>query len=209
MAERAAPDGAVLTDLTGARETLGWLWAPLLAVTTTHEGRANGQIALAGMPGSILPEAPRVVVGLWKANLTHDLTLASGVLAVHLLPAAPEAALLTALDILTTLGLQSGREQPDKLARLRTRVGVTGAPILLDALSYVEARVSATLDAGEMTLFLGDVVAGERLRPGDPLAWVAARERLTPVDLTRYEAGQRRQRELARRQRGLPSHVTE
>ncbi len=196
--ERRAPEVA------SARETLGRLWAPLLAVTTIYAGRANGQIAMAGMAGSILPEAPRVTVGLWKANLTHDFVLASGVFALHLLPAAPDAALEAALDIIIALGLQSGREHPAKLERLSMRAEATGAPVLLDALSYVEARVSATLDAGEMTLFLGDVIAGDRLRPGEPLTWAAARERLPTDALARYEAGQRHQREAARRLRGLP-----
>lgn len=190
--------------LADARATTAALWAPLLAVTTSARGRANGQIALAGMAGSILPEAPQVVVGLWKANLTHDLLLDSRVFALHLLAAAPEEALAASLALVEALGLQSGRERPEKMAGLRTRVGRTDAPILLDALSVVEARVVATLDAGEMTLFLGEVVTGERLRAGEPLTWRAARERLSSDALARYEAGQREQRRIARAARGLP-----
>jgi flavin reductase (DIM6/NTAB) family NADH-FMN oxidoreductase RutF len=52
---------------------------------------------------------------------------------------------------------------------LRTRVGVTGAPILLDALTFVEARVLRSLDNEENTFFVGDVVAAGRLNAGGKL----------------------------------------
>ena len=189
-------------SLDGTRDTLSHLWSPLLAVTTTHEGRANGQIAVAGLSASILPEAPRILVNLWKANLTHDLIRVSGVLAVHLLPAAADN-ILTTLGLVRTLGLRSGRDG-DKMSDLAWRPGITGSPILADALTYVEGRVVSTLDAGEMTVFLADVVAGERLRDGDPLTWRAAREQMPADWLAEYEANQQRQRAEARRLRGLP-----
>ena len=47
--------------------------------------------------------------------------------------------------------------------------GVTGAPILLDALSYVEVRVTGALDNEENTIFVGDMVAAERLTRGGKL----------------------------------------
>ncbi len=47
--------------------------------------------------------------------------------------------------------------------------GVTGSPILELALTYVEARVVGSLDADELTIFLGDVVGGGRFRSGPPL----------------------------------------
>jgi flavin reductase (DIM6/NTAB) family NADH-FMN oxidoreductase RutF len=189
------------TDSGSARDTLAALWSPLLAITTIHEGRANGQIALAALPASILPDAPRVLVELWKANLTHDLVLTSGVFAVHLLPASGDDHLLATLALIRQLGLRSGRDG-DKLAEVPWRPGVTGCPVLTDALCYAEARVTATLDAGEMTIFLGDVVAGERLRPGEPLTWTVAREQMPPDWLAEYDANQQRQRDEARRLRG-------
>lgn len=184
------------------RATLAHLWSPLLAITTVHEGRANGQIAVAGVTASILPEAPRAVVELWKANYTHDLVLASRVFALHLLPAAPDDALARSLALIRALGFRSGRDA-DKMAGVSWRPGETGSPILADALSYIEARVVGTLDAGDMTVFLADVVAGERLREGEPLQWSAARERMPAEWLVEYEANQERQRVEARRRLAL------
>ena len=191
------PQGA-----TGARDTLAALWSPLLAVTTSHEGHANGQIAVAGLSGSILPDAPRVMVALWKANFTHDLILASGIFALHLLPSEPEEAQKHARHIIRELGFRSGRDG-DKMAALEWRPGVTGSPILSQALSFVEARVVKAFDADEMTVFLGDVVAGERMRPGEALTWRVARKQMPQEWIDEYNANQERQRAEARRLRGI------
>ena len=184
------------------RDTLAALWSPLLAITTAHEGRTNGQIAVSGLSASILPESPRVLVELWKANYTHDLVLASRIFALHLLPSDPPDALAASLDLIRGLGFRSGRDG-DKLADLSWRPGVTGCPILADALTVVEARVVDTLDGHEMTVFLAGVVAGERLRAGIPLTWRVARESMPPEWLAEYDANQLRQREAARRLRGI------
>lgn len=189
-----------------SRATLAHLWSPLLAITTAHEGRANGQIAVAGVSGSILPEAPRVVVELWKANYTHDLILASRVFALHLLPVAPDDALQSSLALIRALGFRSGRDV-GKLAGISWHPGVSGSPILADALSYVEAHVVDTLDGGDMTVFLAEVLAGERLRAGEPLEWSAARERMPADWLAEYDANQERQRAEARRRLDMPGDV--
>ena len=63
------------------------LWGPIVAVTAEHDGRANGLISTTAVTASLLPEAPRLSVHLSRANLTHDLALAAGTFAVHLLPA--------------------------------------------------------------------------------------------------------------------------
>jgi flavin reductase (DIM6/NTAB) family NADH-FMN oxidoreductase RutF len=183
------------------RDTLRRLWSPLLAITSTDGGRINGQIAVTGLPASIVPDAPRVLVELWKANLTHDMVRASGVFAVHLLPAAPKEALGTSLSLVRTLGMRSGRDE-DKMAGLSLRQGMTGSPILTDALSYVEARVVATLDGDEMTIFLGDVLAGECLREGNALTMHAAREQMPRDWLDEWERNHRRQLAEAKRRRG-------
>ena len=185
----------------GIRATLSALWSPILAITTADGERVNGQIALAGLNASILPEAPRVLIELWKANLTHDMVLSSGVFALHVLPTEPEEALLTSLSLVRRLGMRSGRDG-DKMHGIPARSGVTGSPILLEALSYVEARVAATLDGDEMTIFLADAVAGERLRQGDALTLRMTRERMPAEWMEEWERNQKYQLDEARRRRG-------
>jgi len=184
-------------DLDAANWTLSGLRTFPVAVTTVHDGRANGLMSLSAGGASIVPEGPRVTIALTKYNLTHDLVRDSGVFAMHLLAATPEEQFKVSLEILMTLGGSSGRDG-DKLAGLRTRPGVTGSPILLDALSYVEARVIRSLDLDESTLFLGDVVAAERLRDGERLRIGPAWSALPKEWIEQYERNHIPQLESAR-----------
>jgi flavin reductase (DIM6/NTAB) family NADH-FMN oxidoreductase RutF len=177
-------------DQQAVREVTGALWAPLMAITSAHEGQRSGQIAVAASGASILPERPRVLVALWKANYTHELAQASGAFALHLLRPGQ-------FDLVRRLGFRSGRDG-DKLAGLALRAGVTGCPILLDTLAYVECHVVKTMDGGDMTTFLADVVDGARLHEGVPLTWPECRARLPPDWLAEYEANQEYQRTMAR-----------
>jgi len=187
-------------DEHAVHRTMSALWSPVIAITTRHGERVNGQIAVSGLSGSILPEQPRILVELWKANLTHDLVMASGVFALHFLPCATTEQLKRSLGIIRRLGFVSGKDH-DKLDGVPWRSGATGSPILADALCYVEARVVRTLDGDEMTVFLADVVASGNMREGAPLEWHVARGEMPPEWLADYEANQQRQREAARSRR--------
>ncbi len=52
-----------------------------------------------------------------------------------------------------------------------TRDGVTGAPLLADALAWIECRIWAEYDAGDHTLFVGEVVALEEGETGPALVY--------------------------------------
>ena len=189
-------------DLKAAAFTFQGLSPIPVAVTTTFGGRANGLISLSGRSAGIVPEAPRGMVSITKYNFTHDLILNGGVFVMHVLGAAPEL-IDTSLDILMTLGGSSGRDG-EKLDALETKVGVTGAPILLGALSYVEVEVTGSLDNDENSIFVGDVVAAERLHPGPKLDIGTAWGKLPPEWLARYEANHHPQEDHCRVMRGLP-----
>ena len=173
-----------------------------VAVTTLSGGRANGLISLSAGSGGIIDEAPRVTISLTKFNFTHDLVKDSGVFVMHLLSADADI-IEQSLAIIKGLGGRSGRDG-DKIGEFDTRPGVTGAPILLDALSYIEGRVVGELDNEENSIFLADVVAAEALRTGPRLnigtAWAAL-----PKDWTdTYERNHLAQTHAARRARDLP-----
>jgi flavin reductase (DIM6/NTAB) family NADH-FMN oxidoreductase RutF len=177
-----------------AAVTLERLWSPPTAVTAAYEGRASGLISSTAVSASLLPESPRVVVVLSKANLTHDLVLASGAFALHLLPAAPEDALARALEVFRLLGMRSGHDV-EKLDALAHQRGVTGSPLLDDALAYIEARVAASLDVGEVTVVAADVVAAGTLREGESLTIETVRERMPPEWLAEWD--ERRAQEIS------------
>jgi flavin reductase (DIM6/NTAB) family NADH-FMN oxidoreductase RutF len=189
-------------DLKAAAWTLSGLRPFPIAITTVAGGRTNGLISLSAGSGSIVPEAPRVMIGLTTYNLTHDMVTESGVFAMHLLAAEPDEILERSLAIIMALGGRSGRDG-DKLGALATRLGVTGSPLLLDALSYVEGRVVGSLPNEENTVFLADVVAAERLRDGKRLTIGDAWGALPKEWIETYERNHVPQEEHARRARGL------
>lgn len=172
-----------------------------VAVTTVFEGRTNGLMSLSGALAGIVPEAPRVSVSITKFNFSHDLILGSGVFAMHVLSAA-ETMLDRSLEILMTLGGGSGRDR-DKIAELRTGPGVTGSPILLDALHYVEVKITGSLDNDENTIFVGDVVAGGRLNEGQKLDIGTAWARLPSTWVETYEREHIHQVDHCRVTRGI------
>ncbi len=99
-------------------ETLAMLSSPMLAITTHDQGRNNGLVARSGLFASLVPEAPRVLIELTKANLTHDLVLASGVFVLHTFPATPHDALTKSLSLIHALGMRSGHDG-DKMTAFR------------------------------------------------------------------------------------------
>jgi flavin reductase (DIM6/NTAB) family NADH-FMN oxidoreductase RutF len=121
--------------------TVDELWAPVTAVVATHDGVSSGLICSTAVSASLDPARPRVLLQLRKDNLTHDLALGSGAFTLHLLR----------------------RDQQELFRFLALGTGAPDEPLL----AWAECRVVATLDAGESTVVLADVVAGERL-PGEP-----------------------------------------
>jgi flavin reductase (DIM6/NTAB) family NADH-FMN oxidoreductase RutF len=140
-------------DQEAIRRITSRFWGPVCAITAAHDGEAGGQIAVGVLSASILPESPRLLIEIWKANRTHDLIAASGAFAVH--PLAKEQA-----DLVRRLGFRSAHDEAGKLDGIAWTAGETGSPILADAPGFLECRVVGSLDATDMTIFLGTVVAG-------------------------------------------------
>ncbi len=170
-----------------------------VAITTVDGGVANGLMSLSAGSASIIPEAPRATISLTKYNKTHDMVVNSGLFVMHMLSAEADR-LDKSLEILMTLGGSSGRDG-DKIGKLRTKTGETGAPILLDAHSYVEARVVGTLDVEESSIFVGDVVASEILNDGQGLRIGEAWGKLPADWIAQYDANHHPQLENARARR--------
>ena len=61
----------------------------------------------------------------------------------------------------------SQARRPDNLAPFKLETGITGAPLLQDALASLDCRVVSTHTAGDHTLFVGQVV-DTRVRSAEP-----------------------------------------
>lgn len=148
-------------------------------VTARDGARRGGLIATFVNQASIVPELPRVVVGIAKHHHTWELIEASGAFALHLLGEDQ-------LDLVWRLGLGSGRDH-DKLAGLAVRAGTTGSPLLSDVLAWLDCRVEAKLDTGDRTLYLAEVVQAECVRTQQPLTTRRLVGRVPPEHLTRLQ----------------------
>src|SRR5436309_14934731 len=125
----------------------------LWLVTAAAGACRGGLIATFVSEASIVPDLPRVVVGLARHHHTWELVEASGAFALHLLGEEQ-------LPWVWQFGLQSGRDA-DKLAGLAVRSGSTGSPLLSDALRWLDCRVEARRETGDRTLYLAEVVQAQ------------------------------------------------
>ena len=67
-------------------------------------------------------------------------------------------------ELASRFGTRSGRDE-NKLADIHWRPGRTGAPILEDALAYLDCELSGEMGAGDHDLTLGRVTGGRLLDP--------------------------------------------
>jgi flavin reductase (DIM6/NTAB) family NADH-FMN oxidoreductase RutF len=144
-----------------AATILGQLDRELWIVTAAAGPRRGGLVATFVSSASIVPELPRVLVGLARQHHTWELIEASNAFALHLIGEQQ-------LDWVWNFGGRSGRTT-DKFAGLSVQTDSTGAPILTDAAAWLECRVEARLDTGDRTVYLAEVLNGKKLTIVPPL----------------------------------------
>jgi flavin reductase (DIM6/NTAB) family NADH-FMN oxidoreductase RutF len=145
----------------------------LWLVTAQAGPRRGGLIATFVSNASLVPDLPRMLIGIAKQHHTWELIEEAGAFAMHLFGEGH-------LDWVWRFGLETGRGR-DKLAGLPTTSATTGSPLLVDALAWLDCRVEARMDTGDRTVFLGEVVDGARRRAGTALSFQRMLE-LAPPD---------------------------
>src|SRR5260370_23525011 len=113
-------------DKTAASALCAWLDPELWLVTAQAGSRRGGLIATFVNQASLVPDLPRMLVGIARQHHTWELIDASGAFALHLL--APRN-----LDWVGHFGLRSGRDV-DKFEGLPVQTALTGSPILEGAI---------------------------------------------------------------------------
>ena len=106
-------------------------------------------------------EPPMVSITVEATSKALALVRAAGVFAVNVYATGQR-------ELAGQLGRRSATN-PDKFRGVPTEPGVTGCPLLLDALGYLECRVTGELPAGDHVLFLGEIVAAGLRRDVPPL----------------------------------------
>jgi flavin reductase (DIM6/NTAB) family NADH-FMN oxidoreductase RutF len=160
-------------DATRIAALFGQLDREVWLVTARAGSRQGGLIATFVSQASIVPDLPRMLVGIARQHFTWELIEASGAFGLHLLGEEH-------LDWVYRFGMEKGR-QVDKLAGLAVRAGITGSPVLVDARGWLDCRVEARLETGDRTIFLAEVVDGDLTRPG-PLLTTKRLSQLASAD---------------------------
>ena len=119
-------------------------------VASRQEGRAHGMIV--GSFCSLSSEPPLVMVSAGRASRTHDVLDASGLFAVSILSGEQTA-------VFERFAGFDRAFDDDRFAGFATVTAATGAPILPDALAWVDCRVVARHPGDGYTIFVGEVVA--------------------------------------------------
>ncbi len=135
----------------------------LYVICSKKGDKFNGQIA--NTVFQVCAEPPTIAVAINRQNLTNSFISESKAFTVSILSRD------TPLSFIGNFGFKSGRDV-DKLRGINYRLGVTGAPIVLDnILAYLEARVIAQLEVSTHTIFIAEIAAADVVKEGEPMTY--------------------------------------
>jgi len=129
---------------------LGHFTYGLYALTVKREGDEHGMTANWVSQASFDP--PMVVVAVESRSRMIEMIRDAHHFAISVFHEGQR-------DLADKLGRGSGGGASPKLKGIKTKPGpISGAPVLAEAIGWLECRVVATLPSGEHTLVLGEVV---------------------------------------------------
>jgi flavin reductase (DIM6/NTAB) family NADH-FMN oxidoreductase RutF len=132
-------------------------------VTVAKDGDMHGMTASSFASVSLLP--PLVLVCLERTSRTRSLVLSSGAFAVNVLADHQE-------PISRTFSGQG----PKTFDSLPHKSGRSGAPLLSEAIAWIECTIHSVIEAGDHDLVIGDVIACDA-GEGSPLLYYRRRYR--------------------------------
>jgi len=120
----------------------------IAVVTVNARGKSNGMTAAWFTRVSFNP--PLVMVSVGHSRHTHGLIGEAGSFCLNILAEGQ-------VSLARKFGFASGRNA-DKFAGVSFREGKTGSPILEGVAGHLDCRLAAAYNAGDHTLFVGEVV---------------------------------------------------
>lgn len=130
------------------RNVIGSFGTGVTIVTTTHDGEPVGMTANAVASVSLDPIL--LLFCADKRSRTHEAIEQSGIFAVNLLTDQMQEA--------SNLFASSGMPEKERFAAVKYETGETGAPLLTEALGWLDCRVKYSHPGGDHTIFVGEVV---------------------------------------------------
>jgi flavin reductase (DIM6/NTAB) family NADH-FMN oxidoreductase RutF len=135
--------------------------AGVTVVTAVHEGNKSG--ATVNSFTSISLEPALLTISLQKSARTHDLITKSRTFGLTMLSAQQSN--------ISDLFAGKMSEIKDRFAGLQTQTLVTGSPLIVGGLAWLDCRVLQTFDAGSSTLFIAEALAAQVTDEGQPLIY--------------------------------------
>ena len=137
------------------RRIMGCFATGVTLITTGDGDSIYGMTANALLSLSLDP--PLVLLAVGRSNQTRERLLEHKCFAVNVLAADQEA-----------LARRFAKSGPKDFSDVNTKVVASGAPVLREALAFVDCRVIEIRPAGDHDIFIGEILAGDS-REGDPL----------------------------------------
>ena len=125
-----------------------------------EDGEANGFTTCWVSQVSFEPQ--QVIVAVRKEQHTHDLIESGGVFSLNFLDTSQE-------DLARKFTHLLEHENDTVGGSPYTPGGVTGAPLFDEAFAHLECRVVGKMEAGDHTVYLGEVLTAHLKRPADIL----------------------------------------
>jgi flavin reductase (DIM6/NTAB) family NADH-FMN oxidoreductase RutF len=135
--------------------------AGVTVAATAHEGHQHGMTVNSFTSISLDP--PMITISLQQATRTHEFVSKSNVFGLTIL----------SVEQANVSDLFAGRfpDIADRFAGLQTETLVTGSPLIVGGLAWLDCRVVHTFDAGMNTLFIAEVVAARGFGEDQPLIY--------------------------------------
>ena len=146
------------------------LVAKAIFVITSESGGVRAGMTAAWVT-RVSSSPPQMAVAIHRASQTGELIAAGDRYVINVLGEGQAV-------LAQRFGSSSSRIK-DKFKGVRLTTAPQGCPVLSDALGYIECHVAQILDVGDHRLFVGEIVAAERLTQGRPLLYSAALEEKT------------------------------
>ncbi|MEX1182468.1 MAG: flavin reductase family protein [Gemmatimonadota bacterium] len=141
------------------RRILGhWTTGVTIVATSTAAGEPRGLTANAIASVSLDP--PLVLACIERAADSHDPIRDAGFFSINVL----------AQDDERVARRFAGNDSADKFVGIAYHSEVTGAPVLDSALAWLDCQVHEAIEAGDHSIFIGRVVAGDAVE-GEPLVY--------------------------------------
>jgi len=139
-------------------ESLSRMVHGIYVLTASYQDEINGMIA--SWVSQVSYEPPLIMVAVHPNRYSHRLIEKGCAFALHIISRERK-------DLLK---LFKGPDPAAKFASLRWTRGITGSPLLEDSLALLDCKVMTSLNPGNHTVFIGEVVDARILSPGRPLS---------------------------------------